>query len=873
LAQYDDGVGTSSNRLLAGLGGAFGWGLKRNVLDLYKFLCRNYKKGDRIYGFGFSRGAFTIRVLIGLIDCEGLVTFRSEEELRRNAAAAYRHYRSKRFRAWIPFVFAARRIRDLVLWVWNRMRGYETYGELAAAIERAGRKRIPIRFLGLWDTVGAYGMPVLELKRAIHWLLWPMMFGDLTLAPRVERACHALALDDERTTFHPVLWDEAAEAEMVRQKLVKPGRLTQVWFPGVHASVGGSYPEDQLALVSLEWMMRQAIDNGLRLNPEAVKEVALGKSPYARLYDSRTGLAAFYRYSPRQIRVDKSDNQKIYPIIHGSAILRMAFGSDRYTPISLRRLFWVLAPDGELLPMHGGRGQLKHSVTRSSLGRAQILDPTQIVADKKALQAALAKLERPTTDAVGLVWDTVWWRRLTYFATLGLAAALLLFPWIGESLSGSVGATVSGIPVVGAGLGASLQAQFEQMDANLKGVVSNAVDVLRGVLPAYLEAWTDAMKQYPAWFLALAAALAASLLLGGFLKMRINDRAMFAWHRNLKREYLAWLAKSERNKRNALAATALIALGLAAASWLFGWGALATIEFGLLAVLLLPTTVWRWRKHKQLLGGQAPPKALPSTFALSIARVLRTNIRLTRLYRGWSHYVIPFAFVVVLLYAGWAVSNRVAFDVANSAGGHCTGTLAAGSLEETTGAAVGRFDTDNLCWASGLVLEQGGRYRIKLRTDGDWFDRATRADVGGFGTEGLAHVVAAAMKRQWSEDWFKPVARIGAKGNDEYALEPTAPFVTHRYGFTPSAAKIERRCGDNGKLMKLCDAAANEFMDKAPTPEDRRTLVAEITARSTGELFLYVNDAVLQLSLGATNAFYRNNRGSAALTVERVLPN
>jgi uncharacterized protein (DUF2235 family) len=74
IAFYDDGVGTSSFKPLAILGGAFGWGLKRNVLDIYKFVCVNYKPGDKIYGFGFSRGAFTMRVVIGLILNQGLVT-------------------------------------------------------------------------------------------------------------------------------------------------------------------------------------------------------------------------------------------------------------------------------------------------------------------------------------------------------------------------------------------------------------------------------------------------------------------------------------------------------------------------------------------------------------------------------------------------------------------------------------------------------------------------------------------------------------------------------------------------------------------------------------------------------------------------------
>ena len=93
IACYDDGVGTSSFRPLELLGGIFGWGLKRNVLDLYKFLCRHYEPGDRIYAFGFSRGAFTVRVLVGLVCQEGLLRGLGEEELERHAPDAYRELR------------------------------------------------------------------------------------------------------------------------------------------------------------------------------------------------------------------------------------------------------------------------------------------------------------------------------------------------------------------------------------------------------------------------------------------------------------------------------------------------------------------------------------------------------------------------------------------------------------------------------------------------------------------------------------------------------------------------------------------------------------------------------------------------------------
>src|SRR6188768_4399061 len=98
VAFYDDGVGTSSFKPWAVLGGAFGFGLKRNVVDIYKFVCRNHRdQEDRIYGFGFSRGAFTIRVVIGLILHQGLVWEQDEAKLDKKARAAYRQYRRERY--------------------------------------------------------------------------------------------------------------------------------------------------------------------------------------------------------------------------------------------------------------------------------------------------------------------------------------------------------------------------------------------------------------------------------------------------------------------------------------------------------------------------------------------------------------------------------------------------------------------------------------------------------------------------------------------------------------------------------------------------------------------------------------------------------
>ncbi len=112
VACYADGVGTSSFKPLAILGGVFGWGLKRNVLHLYKFLCRNHESDAEIYAFGFSRGAFTIRVLAGLIAHQGIVPFKTESELDRYAKAAYRAYRAERYHSLLRIEKIGRLLRD-----------------------------------------------------------------------------------------------------------------------------------------------------------------------------------------------------------------------------------------------------------------------------------------------------------------------------------------------------------------------------------------------------------------------------------------------------------------------------------------------------------------------------------------------------------------------------------------------------------------------------------------------------------------------------------------------------------------------------------------------------------------------------------------
>jgi uncharacterized protein (DUF2235 family) len=275
VAFYDDGVGTSSFKPWAILGGAFGFGLKRNVIDIYKFACRNYRDdNDRLFGFGFSRGAFTIRVVGGLILNQGLVTAKNEQELNQKARAAYRQYRRERYHTIWGIEDFFRGIRDLFL--------RDKY-------DKADNRRVPkIHFVGVWDTVSAYGAPLDEMTRGISRYIWPLELPTHTLPrDRVTRACHALALDEERTTFHPELWNEgdvpAGEPDPARERFIKDEQLSQVWFAGAHSNVGGGYPDDSLAYIPFVWMITEARHCGLKFKSDLAKTAnAASRSRYVQ---------------------------------------------------------------------------------------------------------------------------------------------------------------------------------------------------------------------------------------------------------------------------------------------------------------------------------------------------------------------------------------------------------------------------------------------------------------------------------------------------------------------------------------------------------------------------------------------------------------
>jgi uncharacterized protein (DUF2235 family) len=228
LLHYETGVGTRRGERFTG--GAFGVGLSRNVLDGYRFLVDNYEPGDTLYFFGFSRGAYTARSLAGLVRNSGIL--RPEE--RDRIDDAYVLYR-RPDKDSVPSGIAA-----------ELFRRSHSYGETY------------IDFVGVWDTVGALGIPIDGLRLPLLSRLWT--FHDTTLSRYVLNAFHALAIDERRRPFRPTLWEQKPDAE--------GQTLEQVWFAGVHSDVGGGYSDTGLSEIPLLWMAAKARSCGLAFKPD-----------------------------------------------------------------------------------------------------------------------------------------------------------------------------------------------------------------------------------------------------------------------------------------------------------------------------------------------------------------------------------------------------------------------------------------------------------------------------------------------------------------------------------------------------------------------------------------------------------------------------
>jgi hypothetical protein len=862
VAVFGDGVGTSSIKILRVLGLALGIGVKRNVLELYKFLCRNYKAGDRIWAFGFSRGAFTIRVLVGLIHRQGLVAFSTEEELQRNALAAYRAYRQEAFGTVIPWVWAGRLARDGLVSLWRYMTGADSHDKVRKETIKQGRDKIDVHFVGVWDTVVAYGLPIDELTIAVDKWVWPMKFRDSSLLPNVHHARHALSIDDERRTFFPIPWDETAR--------LPPDRLLQVWFPGVHADVGGGYPDDGLALVPLCWMIDEAAAKGLKFEPPIVETYNAIAAPTGRLYDSRAGAGAFWRYQPRDAQVLMGAS--VRPLVHWSVVTRMTYGNDGYAPISLPNVIDVLLPDGSRVAFDDAEIQKAARRTTGDIAKANAA--TAPAAPGQNGEPALRNLRRQQTlladlsdlvksapsavraDLVALVLDTVWWRRLVYFVTLFLALAVGALPLLKEYLD--------------------FDGRTGRLNDIAGGQFSWLLGFIRGFVPGFAAPWLDAIVENPVAAVLVIGALILSLGLSAFLQRRICDRARAAWSERVQ----AGRAKVNRLKmtgqRHALAKSTIVFLLLTIITWTPPSPPWLPKAFG--AIFVLSLVLWIFRMIRP--AGNINPSS--PGWLLMLARKARTSPGTVATYRYVAQTLAPIFFILCAAMLVLALVHRAVFDVQSAVGAYCSATKRVTALSQAEKQAAARdenvgsatFKTGDFCAATGLRLVAGRRYRITLETQEDWFDKSIRTDVGGFAARGV-HYAASPLKRWWRENWFQPVARIGEVGNYEHVLTPAAPLPA--VDFDPCKDAIPLPSLPFWEALKDAQAPAPAAYREAHLACEQREnirgsklLVSDITAGATGELFIYVNDAVLAVPR-TFDFFYRNNSGTANVTVTRIL--
>jgi uncharacterized protein (DUF2235 family) len=859
VAVFGDGVGTSSISFLRILGLALGIGVKRNVLNLYKFLCHNYwrdkddpSKRDRIWMFGFSRGAYTIRVLAGLVHSQGLVEFDTEADLDRNALAAYRAFRENAFRAksWLVFwVPLGRGIRDLLVSWWQSITGGTPYAE----VKKHSRKHIKIEFIGVWDTVAAYGLPIDELSIAVDRWVWPMNFRDTSLLDSVQHARHALALDDERRTFHPIPWNEHEEKRT--KGTVDPDRLTQVWFPGMHADVGGGYPDDGLSLVPLCWMIDEAKKKGLAFEDVIVDEYRALASPTGRMYDSRGGIVGgLWRYQPRNVQflMDNKDDtvprdKRITPLVHHCVVTRMTYGNDGYAPKSLPFKIDVLLPNNTRVPFDS-------AAAGAALQTATDDTTKTVLGDLKTL-IDTAGAQHKRGDLFALVLDSVWLRRCVYFVTLGLALVALAFPVVYSLLDWSD--------------------KTEKINQITGGTTNYLLKLFKGLIPSYASPWVDAVSASPQLAVNIVLLFIISLIVSGFLRRRIVDRARAAWNvqpkvddTDIKRLRLA-------GRRHALAAAAVV-LAIVA---VFSFGNWKSFAVAVIGAVLSAGVVVLGRKDPKKEPKEVDPANPP--FPLWTARWLRNSKRAVAAYRWMAGTALPALFILVVAWLALSGLNLGLYNLRSTNGDFCDADTPGQNKteeerkqlarDETLGSAI--VDIKFPCAPTHLWLVAGRQYRIQIEPGKGadaWFDRGTPADVTGFAANSGAHYAAILLKRWWRENYFRPIARIGNYGNYEYPLHPVAPLP--KVDFSP--------CGKRGKI-EVSGAAE----DSAPEADRlnfircegekkikrNEVLISDITPDSTGELYIYVNDAVLFWDSKDHHRFYLNNNGKATVTVTRTL--
>jgi uncharacterized protein (DUF2235 family) len=294
---YDRGLGTGWRKVS---GNMFGAGMDKNIKECYTFIFEHYLAGDKIYLIGFSRGAATVRSLSSFIHHFGILP-QSRPELIDEAYDIYmlknatkREQKAKEFIA-----------RNHTMWT-------------------------HIEFIGVWDTVSALGVPIKSIDVALQKV--PFMrhkYHDFKLSPSVKYAYQALAIDDYRDTFHPVLWENEKKSYQ---------EIEQVWFVGSHTDIGGGYKEQEVSDIPLQWLTHKAVSRGLLIYPN--NSVSIHPDVNGKMHDSRKDFPMNLYKKKRR----KWDNKRDGVIKIHNTVLDRLFDVDGkpYKPWVLEREYEVV---------------------------------------------------------------------------------------------------------------------------------------------------------------------------------------------------------------------------------------------------------------------------------------------------------------------------------------------------------------------------------------------------------------------------------------------------------------------------------------------------------------------------------------------------
>ena len=253
IVHYSAGVGCNLDNISL-VRGAFGVGLDQNLLEAYLFLTLNYEPGDQVYLFGFSRGAYTVRSLAGMVRKCGIL-HRAHSDKSRRALNLYRKRDVSADSA------EATEFRNSFATAWPKL---DPTG-MQRVIGGSGYD-LRFNYIGVWDTVGSLGVPrTLPFARGFN---KKFEFHDLELSRAALSARHAVAIDESRNAFQPTLWTNLDTLNKAKGE----SRFQQVWFPGDHGAVGGGTKSRPLSNGALLWVIEGAEQMGLAFDrlPAAV---------------------------------------------------------------------------------------------------------------------------------------------------------------------------------------------------------------------------------------------------------------------------------------------------------------------------------------------------------------------------------------------------------------------------------------------------------------------------------------------------------------------------------------------------------------------------------------------------------------------------